>query len=173
MDGNEHRSIGDEAFGGALVNVGGEFADERFWLSYGDVMALSGDYLRPEPPVTLAGENAHANLDALVPRDLFSLARVPGHKGTKPDTRDEIVCALKVMTIDEAFVDPRFEPGGGTLRCQMPRKTMDSGDAKNSMRRALFTSRGGVVDPLARVPRRSLRELSASLAPPPLGRRGS
>ena len=112
MDGNEHRSIGDEAFGGALVNVGGEFADERFWLSYGDVMALSGDYLRPEPPVTLAGENAHANLDALVPGDLFSLARVPGHKGTKSDTRDEIVCALKVMTIDEAFVDPRFEPGG-------------------------------------------------------------
>jgi hypothetical protein len=48
----------------------------------------------------------------LVADDLFSLARIPGADGTKPGTRDEIVCALKVMTIDEDFIDPRFEPGG-------------------------------------------------------------
>jgi len=88
VDGNEHRSIGDEAFGAALVNLGGEFAEERFYLGYGDVMALSGDYLRPEPSVALAGEDARANPDALVAGNLFSLARVPGREGTKPDTRE-------------------------------------------------------------------------------------
>ena len=44
----EHRAIGDEATGGALVNLGGEALDERFLLTFGDVVALSGDYFRPE-----------------------------------------------------------------------------------------------------------------------------
>ena len=88
----EHREIGDAATGGALVNVGGESAEERFLLSFGDVVALSGDYF---PPATL-----------------HSFAGVPGQEGTRIDTRDELVCALKVTTVDEAFVDPRFEPGG-------------------------------------------------------------
>jgi hypothetical protein len=92
VNGNEHRDIGEAACGGALVNLGGESPDQRFWLGYGDVMALSGDYF--------------------MPRELFSLARVPGDRGTVTGTRDEIICALKVMTVDEAFVDQRFEPGG-------------------------------------------------------------
>ena len=111
MDGNEHRDIGDTAFGSALVNLGGEPAEERFWLSYGDIMALSGDYFMPER--SLASDEARdANHDALAAGELFSLARVTGENGTNRETRDEIVCALKVMTIDEGFVDPRFEPGG-------------------------------------------------------------
>jgi hypothetical protein len=104
VNGNEHRDIGDTASGGALVNLGGERPEERFWLSYGDVMALSGDYFSP------AGGDAAGQPPAA--DGLFGLARVPGADGTKPGTRDEIVCALKVMTIDEGFVDPRFEPGG-------------------------------------------------------------
>jgi hypothetical protein len=104
VNGNEHRDIGDTASGGALVNLGGERPEERFWLSYGDVMALSGDYFSP------AG--GHADGHPVVADGLFGLARVSGVVGTKPATRDEIVCALKVMTIDEAFVDARFEPGG-------------------------------------------------------------
>ena len=92
MNGNEHRAIGDSAFGGALVNLGGDAAGQELWLGYGDLMALSGDFFKPEK--------------------LFSLARVRGHKASRLGTRDEIVCALKVMTVDEGFVDPRFEPGG-------------------------------------------------------------
>lgn len=105
MNGNEHRDIGDTASGGALVNVGGDASQERFWLSYGDVMALSGDYLAPQP-------DSDADRDALSADDLFTLARIPGADGTKVGSRDEIVCALKVMTVDEAFIDPRFEAGG-------------------------------------------------------------
>jgi hypothetical protein len=92
VDGHEHRDIGDTAAGGAQVNVGGESAGEQFWLGYGDVMALSGDYFTPET--------------------LFSLARMPGRRGTRLETRDEIVCALKVIAADEGFADPRFETHG-------------------------------------------------------------
>jgi hypothetical protein len=111
VNGSEHRDIGDTAYGGALVNVGGDSAQERFWVSYGDVMALSGDYFTPQPPALTHGDRI-ADGDALVADDLFGLARVPGADGTRTGSRDEIVCALKVMTIDEGFVDPRFEPGG-------------------------------------------------------------
>ena len=115
MNGNEHRDIGDTATGGALVNLGGESAQERFWLGYGDVMALSGDYFTPAPP---PGSGAAGSL--------FGLARVPGHHGSKPETRDEIVCALKVMTVDEVFVDPRFEPGGQFAHFRFGRRASSS-----------------------------------------------
>ncbi len=111
MDGTEHRDIGDAASGGALVNLGGESAEERFWLGYGDVMALSGDYFKPEPSLA-SRDHTQPDADALGTSTLFSLARVPGKGGTQTDTRDEIVCALRVMTLDKALVDPRFEPGG-------------------------------------------------------------
>ena len=111
MNGNEHRGVGDAASGGARVNVGGRSSREQFWLSFGDVVALSGDYFRPGrasgsrrregPPG--AGEELAT---------LFGLARIPGERGAKPGSRDEIICALRVMTVDEAFVDPRFEAGG-------------------------------------------------------------
>jgi hypothetical protein len=94
MDGHEHREIGDAAFGNGLVNLGGDPPEDQFWFGCGDVMALSGDYFQPD------GTN------------LFSLSRIQGERGTRPGTRDELVCALRVMTVDEAFVDPRFGPGG-------------------------------------------------------------
>jgi hypothetical protein len=92
MRSREHRAVGEAAAGGALVQVGGECAEQRCVLSYGDVVALSGDFFTPE--------------------DLFRLAAIPGKRGTRPGTRDEIICALKVMAVDEAFVDARFEPAG-------------------------------------------------------------
>ena len=107
MNGNEHRDIGDTAAGGALVNLGGERPSERFCLSYGDVMALSGDYF-----ATPARDDRRVDGQALAGDDLFDLARVPGADGSRSGSRDEIVCALKVMTFDEGFVDPRFERGG-------------------------------------------------------------
>ena len=111
MNGNEHRGVGDTASGGARVNVGGRSSREQFWLSFGDVVALSGDYFRPG----LASGSSCREGDADAGEDLatlFSLARVPGEQAAKPGSRDEIICALQVMTVDEAFVDPRFEPGG-------------------------------------------------------------
>jgi hypothetical protein len=94
----EHRAVGEAATGGACVNVGGASGDQRFVLSYGDVVALSGDFF--------AGAQAGPQ------DDLFALATIPGNQGTQLGTRDEIICALKVMTVDGAFVDARFEPGG-------------------------------------------------------------
>lgn len=104
MDGHEHRDLGNAAFGGERVNVGGDSPAHAFWLGYGDVTALAGDYFALDAGSAVAG--------TLAADDLFSLARVPGDAGTKVGTRDEIVCALKVMTIDEAFDDERFQPGG-------------------------------------------------------------
>lgn len=113
MRSHEHRTIGDAATGGAVVNVGGESAEERFVLGYGDVVALSGDFFRPEGPS--AADVAYwqgGRPGAGGSGRLFGLAPVPGDEGTRVDSRDEIVCALKVASVDEAVVDARFEPGG-------------------------------------------------------------
>jgi hypothetical protein len=109
----EHRSIGNAATDAAMVNVGGESAGEALWLSFGDVVALSGDFLRPGgSPRTGPQYWQGAPPEAEVAGMLFHLARRAGQEGTLLGTSDEIVGALKVMTVDEAFVDPRFEPGG-------------------------------------------------------------
>lgn len=88
----EHRTVGQAAARGAFVQLGDGSAEAGLILSYGDVVALSGDYF-----------TSH---------DLFRLAAIPGERGIKLATRDEIICALKVMAVDGAFVDARFEPGG-------------------------------------------------------------
>ena len=92
MRSHEHRAVGDAATGGAMVNAGGESPDEAFWLSFGDVVALSGDFFPPGA--------------------LFTLAALPGGGGTRVDTSDEVVAALKVATVDEGVADHRFDPGG-------------------------------------------------------------
>lgn len=92
MRSHEHRAIGDAATGAAMVNLAGESSGEALWLTFGDVVALSGDFF---PPASL-----------------FDLAVVAGRGGTRVDTRDEIVGALKVATVDEAVTDARFDPGG-------------------------------------------------------------
>jgi len=110
LNAQEHRAIGDAAFGRGVVNLGGgDLPHEALWLSYGDVMALSGDLFRPEhePQPTQAGTQGASEADSL-----FRLARTPGDHGRLPGTRDEIVCALKVMAVDALLVDSRFEPGG-------------------------------------------------------------
>src|SRR4051794_23146924 len=79
-----------------MVNVGGESPDEAFWLTYGDVVALSGDFFRPA-----AGAGG-----------IVDLARVEGRSGTQVGSRDELVAALKVASVDEDGGDARFNPGG-------------------------------------------------------------
>jgi len=107
----EHRVLGDA--GAAMVNVGGEPVEERFFLSFGDVVSLSGDFFRPDGSATSdPSPRPGRTPEAEVSGRLFSLAAAAGQAGTRIDTRDEIVCALKVSAVDEAVVDPRFEAGG-------------------------------------------------------------
>jgi hypothetical protein len=44
MKSQEHRAVGQAATAGTLVEVGDDPAEERFVLSYGDLVALSGDF---------------------------------------------------------------------------------------------------------------------------------
>lgn len=109
----EHRAIGDAATGAVTVNLGGESPDNAFWLSFGDVVALSGDFFRPgDAPGADPDSWQNRRSEGEVSGRLFALARLQGQGGTRTDTRDEIICALKVATVDEAVPDPRFEPGG-------------------------------------------------------------
>ena len=107
MKSQEHRAVGHAATAGAFVQVGGDSAEESLVLGYGDVVALSGDFFTSHH----GGEDTQARVDSLASDDLFRLATIPGKRGTKLGTRDEIICALKVMAVDGAFVDARFEPG--------------------------------------------------------------
>jgi hypothetical protein len=75
-----------------MVNLAGDSSEDALWLTFGDVVALTGDFFRPDV--------------------LFARAQIPGHGGTRLDTSDELVAALKVATVDEVVTDPRFEPGG-------------------------------------------------------------
>ena len=86
----EHKSLGDTATGGAIVNVGGEQGDARFELSYGDVVMLSGDYFEPH--------------------QLMDFAAKPGQNGTRLGTRDEVIYAIKKGTTSGGKVtDARFQ----------------------------------------------------------------
>jgi hypothetical protein len=97
----EHRSLGDEATGHALVNVGGEKGDARFELTHGEVVALTGDHFlatKEDYPPGMPYNND----------DLFTLAAKPGKNGTAVGTRDEIIYVLYDMDSTNAG----FLPGG-------------------------------------------------------------
>src|SRR5205085_4656431 len=104
MKSHEHRAIGDDATAGAFVDLAGGASDEPFLLRHGDVIALSGDFFVADSAPGRGGAPASSGL--------FELAALPGEQGCVPGTRDEIVCALKVMAVDEDYGDPRFQPGG-------------------------------------------------------------
>jgi hypothetical protein len=113
MKAYEHRSIGDAATGSAAVNLGGESSDQQLILSFGDVVSLSGDFFRPDGSSGPVFPRWRAAADAAEGSGrLFRLGAIVGDAGTMVDTRDEIICALKVSAVDEAIVDPRFEIGG-------------------------------------------------------------
>lgn len=44
MKAQENRALGDAGAGTARVNLGGQAPEERLLLSFGDVVALSGDF---------------------------------------------------------------------------------------------------------------------------------
>jgi len=125
FESDEHQFLGDVATRtdtptwqhptppqGAAYNLGKDDKD-KFELTHGDILALSGDVFEPD--------------------ELFRLAGIKGHFGQKKETRDEILWALqderiwemrkvkeekeeekgtKVKTPYEGKKDPRFQPGG-------------------------------------------------------------
>ncbi len=100
FESDEHQHLGDIAAPGALYDLGGP--NDKFELTHGDILALSGDVFPPD--------------------ELFRLAAIPGNKGQKVGSRDEILWALQDTRIWElrsgssgpyaGKKDPRFEPGG-------------------------------------------------------------
>lgn len=104
--------MGDQASGGARVNLGGDSPEERLVVSFGDVVALSGDYFYPTAEPLLDPDPAAYAPGPLASGGLFHLAGVPGRSGRALGTRDEVICALNVMAADQGLSDPRFEPGG-------------------------------------------------------------
>ena len=112
MRSHEHRAVGEAATAGALVEVDADCAGDRFVLSYGDLIALSGDFFPNHPPGTYGVDGIQIRPDGWPSDDLFQLAAIPGESGTKLGTQDEVICALRVMAVDGGFVDTRFEPGG-------------------------------------------------------------
>jgi len=100
FESEEHQHLGDVATGTATYNLGSQ--SDKFELTHGDIMALSGDVFPPD--------------------ELFRLAAIPGGGGKKVGTRDEILWALQDPRIWEMRAatsgpyagkkDPRFGPGG-------------------------------------------------------------
>ena len=98
----EHQKMGDVATGKTSYNLG--TAADKFELTHGDILALSGDVFMPD--------------------ELFTLASTPGDKGKKKGTRDEILWALQDTRIWEMRAektganpfaqqqDPRFQGSG-------------------------------------------------------------
>jgi hypothetical protein len=108
----EHRALGDAATHAARVDLGSDSGGERIPLTFGDVVALSGDFFLADASAESARLGVESSAEALASEGLFQLAAVAGDRGQAPATRDEVVCALKVMAVDQMLVDPRFEPGG-------------------------------------------------------------
>jgi len=96
----EHQSLGNTATGSASYDVGGA-PNDRFELTHGDIIALSGDYFLAGPGTNSAGGKGAGD-------DLFNLSSRPGNRGQAAGTRDEIVYTLKLIRGDDA----RFKTGG-------------------------------------------------------------
>ena len=111
MKAQEHRALGDAGTGAARVNLGGDEPDERLVLSFGDIVALSGDFFVADGLPMAASRGLVSRSEALVSDGLFALARRPGAEGQRPGTRDEVITALKVMADDQGLTDRRFDPG--------------------------------------------------------------
>jgi hypothetical protein len=92
MKSAEHRAVGEAATAGALVQVGGDSAEDSFALSYGAVVALSGDFFTSRRCGVHGTEGTRAEPEDLASGDLFPLAAIPGEQGTKLGTWDEIIC---------------------------------------------------------------------------------
>jgi hypothetical protein len=86
--------VGEAASADALVQVGGDCAEKRCVLSYGDVVALSGDFFAGQRDGIHGVGGTQVEPEGLTFDDLFRLAAIPGERGTKLGTRDEIICAL-------------------------------------------------------------------------------
>jgi hypothetical protein len=106
FESEEHQHLGDVATASRKYNLADTVKNpgDKFELTHGDILALSGDVF----------ESA----------ELFKLAAIPGDRGTKVGTRDEVIWGLRDPGIWEmrsgktgpgpytGKTDPRFEAGG-------------------------------------------------------------
>ena len=81
MKGHEHRILGNEASGSATVPLGGGSAGDCLVLTFGDLVALSGDYFSPTDAQSV-GAWAAPGPQVLASGGLFALASVPGSAQT-------------------------------------------------------------------------------------------
>jgi hypothetical protein len=104
----EHKSLGDNATGGAEYDLGGHDAaidtsayNRAFRLTHGDIVMLSGDYFSPRD--TRVNADGQQEPD---PDSLFLLGRIPSmNPGQNVGTWDEVVYAIKKAIPS----DPRFQ----------------------------------------------------------------
>jgi hypothetical protein len=106
FESEEHQHLGDVATGSKTYNVADAVKNpgDKFELTHGDILALSGDVFPPD--------------------ELFRLAAIPGDHGKLAGTRDEVIWGLRDPGIWEMRSgktgpgpytgknDPRFEKGG-------------------------------------------------------------
>lgn len=121
FDTPEHKSLGDDATGGKTYDmseadspaVGASNYNANFKLTHGDILALSGDYFSPRDTI----QDPATGQETANPDGLFVLASVPSVKpGQLVGTRDEILCALKEHSPNDARFDGescRDEPEAG------------------------------------------------------------
>lgn len=96
----------------------------------------------------------------------------PGAHGTRLGSRDEIICALRVMSVDEVVIDPRFERR--PIRELGPRASWHVYGLRATRARPLpvltatnddhFVASGGVTHPHARGAERSAQQCSPIVA---------
>ncbi|HYX45194.1 MAG TPA: hypothetical protein VE760_09145 [Acidimicrobiales bacterium] len=134
MKAHEHRALGDAGTAGGQVNLGGDGPGERFLLSFGDVVALSGDFFVADGFPVAAPRGVASPTEALVSDGLFALALRPGAGAERPGTRAEIVTALKVMAADEGLPDSRLEPGGELAAYVLPGNGAGEDDVERRVR---------------------------------------
>ena len=106
FESEEHQHLGDVATGSRTYNLADPVKNpgDKFELTHGDILALSGDVFPPD--------------------ELFRLAAIPGDHGKLVGTRDEVIWGLRDPGIWEMRSgktgagpytgknDPRFEQGG-------------------------------------------------------------
>ena len=92
MKAQEHRTLGDVATGAAPVDVGGVFGGEALVLSFGDVVALSGDYFVADGYPVVGAPGVGSNAEALPPRGCSSWPPWPvnGARGAELETRSSV-----------------------------------------------------------------------------------
>lgn len=104
----EHTELGNAPTNSRQYKLHDDPSAYEFYLTHGDIVALSGDYFDPRDTITDENGNEIPNPDSL-----FLMAKRPSLRpGKDLGTQDEIVYAIKKYNEEYDIKDRRFEPGG-------------------------------------------------------------